>query len=394
MGSSTTMLDVQGNRVEIPLEVHMYQEAQQNNMTLTQHLNQKFPTAHGVGTAMEQLSASSGLYLRSDTALGINSPSLHQVLSGTGPMMGGEILRGSGGNSTPASRLLFPEVTMRAMESELSSSDTPFLKAMDQMVAITTNVPSARVDQPVISSKEAENSTHQTRAQLALPASMVSITVSDKSFKIPTYSIGLEISDEAKQAATLDLVVLALTANARGQSIGRAEQDLTAMIAGDADTGETAIAGVNASSFDSSINAGNPITQKAWMHFQRADHKKRENDWLLMTLNTALLLENRTGKPTSNNDDPNSPRIDSLFTLENLGVSQPKILLVPAGVVPENVIVGLDSKFAMRKTVNVNASYSAIEEFVLRRSTVMMFEFGYSINKLYHDAWNSMTIGQ
>jgi len=383
-----------GKQVELDLDVNMYKAAAARKISLSQHLNTAYPTSSDKATTFEQMAASSGLFMRGDNDFGINPPTMADVLSGNVQVSAGAVTRSGGsGIATPASRILYPEVVMQSIESELNSSDDPFLAGVDKMIAIKTNVNTPRVEQPIINTTGPGNTPSQPIGQLAAPASMITITVADQSYRIPTMSVGLEISDEAQGSATLDLVGIALKANAREQAILRAEADLAGMIAGDNDLGESAVAGVNASTFDSSINGTTKMTQSGWVKFLRDNYRKMNKDLLLMDLDTALEIESRTGKPVTTTDDPKSPRIDSLFTVENLALPTPRVLILPTSLIGADTIVGLDSRYAIRKVVNVSANYSAIEDYVLRRGSGLRIDYGYVMKKLYNDAWTKLTIG-
>lgn len=386
--------DNTGKQVEVEIGVELYKAAAEKKQSLSQYLNTTFPTSSERATTFDQMAASSGLFVRGDKNYGINSPTMADVLDGSASISANAVTRSGGsGIATPASRILYPEVVMQMIESELTSSDDPFLAGVDKMIAITSNVNTPRVEQPVINTTGPKGTESQPIAQLAAPASMVSITVADQSYRIPTMSVGLEISDEAQGSATLDLVGIALTANAREQAILRAEADIAGMIAGDNDLGESAVTGVNASTFDSNINGSTKMTQKGWVKFLRDNYRKMNKDWLLMDVDTALEIESRTGKPTNQSDDPNSPRIDALFTVENLALPTPRVLILPTTLIGADTVVALDSRFAIRKVVNVSANYSAIEEYVLRRGSGLRIDYGYVMKKLYSDAWTKLTIG-
>lgn len=388
-------IDAAGQRQEVALNMDIYAEAQQQEITVEQLLNRSHATRPGDASAFNQMVASSGLFLRGDPKIGVKPPSVADIMSGRSTIDMQGITR-SGGSSigTPASRLLFPEVVMRHIESELGASDDQFLSSVDKMVAISSNVTTARVEQPIINVTPPAGTKSEAIAQLAKPVSMMTITTSDSSYRIPTYSIGLEISEEAKQSTTLDLIGLALGANSRQQSITRVESDLKAMILGDSDIGEKAVTGVNASTFDASITRDKGITQAGWVKFLHKDYRKRSLDWLIMSIDTALAIENRSGKPVITTDNPNSPRIDALFTVDNLSIQAPRVLIVEDAIVGANVVVGLDSRYAIRKVVNVSATYQAVEEFVLRKATALRLDYGQIMKKLYPDAWTSMTLGQ
>ena len=386
-------VDTAGTRQEIALDVTAYKAAADNGLNLSQYLATKYDSADTRhGTVMEQFMSSAGMFIRPDAATGLRPPTMKQVFEGGAAMNVGSITRNDGsGNNTPSGRLLFPEVILQLISSQLTENKDDFINGYQGMIAQTQNVTSPKVDQPIINTTAPESSKAQPIGQLAEPAAMVTITVADSSFRIPTNSIGLTISDEALSATTLDMVGLAVTAQARAQRITDIEQHLSGMISGDVDRGETALSAVTANSFDSALAAGQ-ISQKAWVKYLRAEYQKRSITNIMCDIDTALLIEGRSGKPTNNTDDPNSPRIDALFSVDNMGLSAPKILLLDTAFIGANTIVGLDNRYAIRQTINVSATYQAIEEYVMKRATSFRFDYGEVANKLYTDAWSMMTL--
>ena len=133
-------------------------------------------------------------------------------------------------------------------------------------------------------------------------------------------------------------------------------------------------------------------SQKAWIHYLRDDYRTKSINALLMDIDTALAIEARSGKPTVNTDDPNSPRIDALFSIENLALPRPYILLMDTAFIGANTVVGLDTRYAIRRVTNVSAAYEAIEQWVMRRATAFRVDYGEMSKKLYTEAWKKMTL--
>ena len=385
-------VDLQGNRQEVDLDVTAYKKAGEINMSLTQYLEHAYPSSPDQGTTMSQFLQSSGMYLRGDKKTGLMPPTMKEVFDG---VKLDAIVRPDGNNSGSISqRLLFPEVIMQVIQSSLTEDNTDFLSAYSNMIAQEQTVTSARIDQPVIDVTAPETSRAQPITQLTEPASMISITVSDKSYRIPTKSIGLTISDEAMEATTLDLVALTMTAQSRGERIDMVEGQLSDMISGSVDLGESALSSATfKASYDpAGITSAGQMTQKAWIKFLREDYKKMNMDYLIMDIDTALAIEGRANKPTSNNDDPQSPRMDSVFTIENLAINPPKVLLVDTAILGANTVVGIDSRFAIRRVININAAYQAIESYVMRRATSFRVDYGEISHRLYTDGWKKRTL--
>lgn len=398
------IIDHTGSQQEIDFDVTAYAAAGDRQMSLSQHLETQYPSRAGGPTTFEQCMAQSGLFVRGDHAAGIHPPTMKSVMEGNLTMNAGTIVRNDGtGNNTVTGRLLFPEVIMQIIESELASSKDDLLSGYNDMVATTAFVTSPKVDQPVINVTAPQSDTYRSQpiAQLAEPASLVTITLAERSHRIPTKSIGLTISDQALEATTLDLVGIAMTQQANQERIRIVEEAIQDMTAASADV-DTDPDGVGLTSFQADTldalivaaggAAGVSFTQKAWIHFLRDNYRTMTVSHIICDIDSALEIENRTGKPTVNTDDPRSPRIDSLFSVDNLGITAPKILLVDTALIGANTIVGLDSRYAIRRIVNVNASYSAIENYVMRRATSFRVDYGEISHKLMADAWKKMTL--
>jgi hypothetical protein len=392
-------VDRRGNACEVPVEVTDYKRAAEAGLSLAQYVNRKVALSDGGyddkrGTPFQQIMAHMGLFLR-DGGPGIRPPNMKDVLEGNAGFNLGVITRNDGSsNNTPSGRLLFPEVILNIIESQLHEDKTDFVQGFNSMVAVTANVAGSKVDWPIINTtgpRDAEYAS-QPISQLAEPPNMITITLSEATKRVPTKSIGLTVADEALQAATLDLVGLAMTFQSREERIRMIEAGLAAMMDGDTDTGETALSSVTAQSLDGTISAAGTMTQKAWIHYLRDNYRKMGISNIICDIDTALALEGRSGKPTNQTDNPNSPRIDSLFSVENLGITAPKVLLVDTATIGANTVVGLDSRYAIRRIVNVSASYSAIEQYVMRKATSFRVDYGEIYHKIFSDAWKKMTL--
>ena len=398
------IVDHAGSRQEIDFDVTAYAAAGDNQQSLSQHLETLYPSQAGGPTTFEQCMAQAGMFVRGDNASGIHPPTMKAIVDGKLSMDAASIVRNDGtGNNTVTGRLLFPEVIMQIIESELSSSKDDLLAGYNDMIATTAFVTSPKVDQPVINVTAPLDDMYRSQpiAQLAEPASLVTITLAERSHRIPTKSIGLTISDQALEATTLDLVGIAMTQQANQERIRIVEeaiQDMTAATVDvDTDPDGVGLTAFQAKTLDALIvvaggAAGVSFTQKAWVHFLRDNYRTMTVSHIICDIDSALEIENRTGKPVVTTDDPRSPRIDSLFSVDNLGITAPKILLVDTALIGANTIVALDKRYAIRRIVNVNAAYSAIENYVMRRATSFRVDYGEISHKLMADAWKKMVL--
>ena len=394
--NAASFKDISGARQEVKLDVLDYREAADKKLSLSQFYAQKYPTATTDATAFEQFCASSGIRLRADVARGIPATSVKEIMHGGVDMQAGTIVRDSGANrQTTTGRILFPEVMMQMVNETLIASKEDYLAPWESAVAMRSSVVGPRADQALINVTAPESSAAQPISQLAEPATMISISLNDRSYTIPTKSIGLQVADQALQAATIDLVGIALASQARGERIRRIEEDMSNIISGDTDFGITAVTFANASTFDSTIPGTNStITHKAYVKWLRANYQKMTITHLLADIDSALALDVRAGKPVSYTGDQSTVanRFPVDYTVENLGLPSPRLLLLPTSIIGANRIVGFDSRFALHEITNVSASYSAIENFVLRRSTAMRFDYGVILVKLYNEAFTGLTM--
>jgi len=394
------IVDHTGSRQEVDFDVTAYRAAGENQQSLSQHLETQYPSQAGGPTTFEQCMAQAGLFVRGDRSSGIHPPTMKSVIDGNIKMDAASIVRNDGtGNNTVTGRLLFPEVIMQIIESELSESKDDLLAGYDSMIATTAFVTSPKVDQPVINvtAPQADKYRSQPIAQLAEPSALVTITLAERSHRIPTKAIGLTISDQALEATTLDLVGIAMTQQAGQERIRIVEEaiiDMTAATADvDTDPDGVGLTAFEAKSLDATQVAGG-MTQKAWIHFLRDNYRTMSVSHIMCDIDTAMAIENRVGKPINATDDPNSPRIDSLFSVMNLGIASPRVLLMDTAVIGAQTVVGLDSRYAIRRIVNVNAAYSAIENYVMRRATSFRVDYGEISHKLMADAWKKMVLTQ
>jgi hypothetical protein len=381
-------LDAQGNPHEATIEVTLYKEAADKGMSLPQLLAQKFPTdSKKYGTTFEQMLADQGMFLRANSEYGIKPATLADIFNGTGKLDAGTIVK----DAAPASRILFPAVFLEAIENKLKTDFGQYAALFDKMIAISDSINGNRFEQPQLNYSNPEAALHSGISQLALPNSMLSITVSDVARKIPTFALGMEISYEAMQASTLDLVSLALARQAEIERASRIDGYIDALRQGDADMGTAALAVKNLTAVDPAAVAGT-LTHKGWVKFLRTGWRLRHIDWVMCDLATALKIENRTGKPVITTDDPNSKRINPTADVVNPAWQNVNIFLLEDGVIPADIILGLDSRYAIRRVRNSQADYAAVEEFVLRKSRAMRFDFGEVVYRLFDGAWDVLNV--
>ena len=382
--------------VEIEVNARDYEMASNAGLNLTQYLSRRY---HGVtneaqyGSVFSQCLQSAGMFLRNDSSTGLRAPTFKEMMNDTINMAG--IVAPSGDQvSTPSARLLYPETILRVMEANLREDEADFLSTWNRMVANTLTVDQPRFDQPIIDTTANEATRSKGISQGTEPANMIGITVSDVSRRVPSKSIGLTITDQAQTAVTLDLVTLIMSAQSRGERIANVHELLNGILNGDIDMAETGITSDGTfAALDSGIVAAGKMSHNALIKFLRADYKTTQPNILLMDLDTALAVEARTGKPVvatayngSGTNFPLEPTVDNLLAVA------PPILILDTAVIGANTVIALDTRYGIRRVINVAASYSAIEQFVMRRITAFRVDYGETAYTMYKQAFQKRTL--
>lgn len=390
-------IDQSGATQQVELNVGMYREAADRGMNMVQYINAEYPTnVERDGTAFQQFMADLGIFLRPNADVGIRPSTLDQILN---PKASGSADRQAGINvkeAVPASRILFPAVILSAIEDKLIANLTMNPAAFDSMVGFEETVNQERYEQPVINFDKPAAARSQGIAQLAQPASMMTITTSDKAYRIPTFSLGLEVSDQALKATTIDFVALSLARQFAVERNERAQNYILALLNGDVDNNDSSLATLglvdNSTVFDS-LATGGVFTQKAWMKFLMKNGTKRTITHLITDVDTALKIEGRTGKPEVMKDDSKTSRFDTQFKVANpTWATNPTLFLTDIASWPANTVMALDKNWAIRRVRNLSADYNAIESYVLRRSTAIRFDFGEHVNRLYNEAFAGLVM--
>lgn len=391
----TRIVDAQGNPHEVPVDVSMYRIAADNNMSFEQYVNTKYPTDSAkFGSTFHQLLANEGVFIRSDREFGIRSSNMGDLLNGRGRMEGGVVVK----DAVPTSRILFPAAILSAVEDKLVPNLETNPNAFEAMIAQDDTIQGEKYERPVLNFSRPEGARSQGISQMALPPTMLSITVSDISRKIPTYALGMEISDQAMRASSLDLVALALARQASVERNERVNGYILSLLNGDIDVGMAALSSISnkvrtAQSFDASITVAGKLTQRAWIKYLYNNRTKRQIDFIITDLDGALAIEGREGRWTVMNDNAASPRIDTNMVVANRVLDDNvRVFITDDPAWPAGMLMGFDSRYAIHRVTSVSASYEAIEQFALKRSTAMRFDSGLIVERLFDDAFDCLSL--
>ena len=385
-------INAKGENHEFEVSLDVIKAAAENRQSVRDYINSTLDTdASKYGDAFSQLCASEGIVLIPQKDYGMRAPSLQSVLSGRPILEAGAIVRQP---SSQARALLMPAIGA-LVEDKLVADLNMNADEFDSLVAQDDTIADEWLLWPEINFNGPEAARSQVTSQLAKPATMMSITTSEKSIRIPTFSLGIEWSEQATKYIQLDLLALAIARQVAVERNDRANQNLLMMLNGDADMGQGSLSSLGkvttAVSLDSAATTG--ITQKAWMLWLYQNSKKRKLNALVTDIAGAMALEGRANKPVITGDNPNSPRIDANVSVKNptWNSDLPIFIVDPSVGWPAKTILGLDTRYAIQRVTSTNASYQAQEDFVLRRGSAMRFDFGQICRRIFTDAFEVMT---
>ena len=119
------------------------------------------------------------------------------------------------------------------------------------------------------------------------------------------------------------------------------------------------------------------LTQKAWIKWIAKYSKRSPITHILCDIDSALAIQNRTGRATVMSDNNTSKRIDTTeVTMNDMWPSELSVYIVTDPNWPANCILGILKPSAIVMYESVSANYNSVEQFVTRRSTTFRADFG------------------
>lgn len=382
------IIDHTGARADVDVNMQFTAEAKAAGAVHPlAHLDNKVLTNADQPTARQQVYAQMGL-LRKGLKLQEAMDAVYAPAN-AGPAVDDNLVTG---------RLVTQSYLFDSIESKLRSSDYGLTEIFTRKAAAVDTINNTKFDRPILNFTRPEGARSRNIAQLSEPASMMLLTASDVSMRISSSSIGLEYSDEAAKQISLDIVTLSVTRQAETEALERIEGQLLSFLNGDSDVGMAALSSVagavkNAKTdYDSTLTAGN-LSQKAWVNWLFNGSRYRTINTVVTDLAGALAIENRTGRPTAQNDNATSKRIDtSMSVLNPTWPDQVEVIISQDPNWPANTILGFDSRYGYHLVNSSSLAYSAVEQFAIRRSTKLRFDFGNLAYRLYDEAWSVLTL--
>lgn len=383
--------DAEGGVQQVEMTLDLVRDAANNKMSVRDWVNTVYPTDVGAyGDTFSQICASEGIVLVPQKKAGIRAPSLDATLNGRPVMEAGAIVRQP---SSQARILLMPAIGA-LVEDKLLSDLEMNANAFDSMVAMDDTITDEWLLWPEANYAGPEAGRSQGVSQLAKPQTMLTLTTSEKQIRVPTFALGIEWSEQATKYLNLDFISLSIARQVMVERNERANQNLLAMLNGDADVGQGALSAISnkvktAVSLDSTATSG--ISQKAWMLWLYTNGKKRRITHVVTDILGALAIENRTGRPTASSLDTSGSEINANASVLNPTWGDVQVFITDDPSWPAKTVMGLDSRYAIHRVTSTNASYQATEDFVLRRGSAMRFDYGSLSRRLYDDAFEVLT---
>jgi hypothetical protein len=389
-----SFIDSQGATQQVEVNLDTVRAATDNSMSVRDWVNTIYPTnPEAYGDAFSQLCASEGIVLSSNKAFGLRSASLDSVINGRPEMSAGAIVKNP---NTQARVLLMPAIGA-LVEDKLLGNLEMNANAFDNMIALDTTIADDWLLWPEVNYAGPEAGRSKAIGQLARPGSMLTLTTSEKSLKVPTFSMGIEWSEQATKYLNLDFIALSITRQVAVERNERANSNILALLNGDLDVGQSALSTitnkvVKASHYDSALVTNGSLSQTAWMMWLYTNSKKRKITHVITDIAGALAIQNRSGRPVITGDNPNSPRINAEMTVANPTWGDVSVFITDDANWPANTIMGIDKQYAIQRVTSTNASYQAQEDFVLRRGSAMRFDYGSISRRLYDDAYDVLSL--
>lgn len=393
MAQDLVYVDANGDKQAIDVKVSDYREAAERGQSLKQYLATQFPTnAEKFGSAYEQLLEQSSVMVRANQEFGLRPSTIGEVVN---PKEAAAITR----EGVPVSRLLFPAIMLDVIEDKLQRDYSTNVSGFASMVAVEDSIQGERWERPVISFTKPEAARSAHIAQLAMPNMMMSITSSDKSMRIPTWGIGMEISEQAQKSTTLDLVGLAVARQGSVEANERAAGYILTLLNGDSDHGQGTLAAAGrsatAQSFDAAVTLISTITFKAWVKWLTKNWKYRTLSHIVTDLDTLLVLRKMYKDEAINNGMSGNPSPTMETQLAVLNPNWPtnlQVFVTDDASWPANTIMGVDKRYGVHKVNSLTAQYSAVEAFAMRRSTMMRVDKGEMVYRLFDEAFEVLTL--
>lgn len=387
-----------GNIENVQIEATIHRAAFDAGMTVPSYINRTYAQDCDMskGTPWQQICASEGLVIPGANDFGIRAATMNDILEGkamaAAPTNQGQV----GSPFGSAARSLFPVAILDIVEQVLSRDRNTDQVIFDDFIGRTISIVGDNFIQPVVK-YNGQGGPEKARAQrvseFAEPGNILQISTAEVSRSIPAFTIGIEYSDKAQRALSIDVIAETIARYVEVEREARVYNYLSTLFLGDNDLVTGAIPAVTSASLDAA-STGGVLTHKAWVKFLARNRKYRQITHVAMDIDTYLKVEGRTGRPGSNSYDPTLVRIDPQArptNMTNIGFGNDvRYWIVDSaadgGPIPAGEIWAVDAPKAATKIRSVTAEYQASEAFALRRSTAMRWDYGEAVYRTLGDS--------
>lgn len=390
-------IDKAGNPQHVVIDGTVHREAHDQKLSVKELLNRKYikDVDSTRGNAFAQLCASEGIVIPGANDFGIRAANLGEVLEGKAMAASPTNNSDRGAPFGSSARSLFPVAIIDIIEDQLAKDRVTDMLVFDDLVGQEQSIAGDSFIQPVISYQGTggpEKARSQRSTEFAEPGNLLRIGTAEAYRSLPTFTMGIEYSDKAQKALSIDVIAATIARFVAVERDQRVYNYLSSLFLGDNDLVIGAIAVVEASTYDAA-STGGVLTHKAWVMWLASYRKFRRITHVALSIDTYLKVEGRTGRPGSNNYDPTLARIDPQLvpnTPAQIGFGNDvKFFLVDTvaegGPIPSGEIWGIDASKAITRVRSTTADYAASEAFALRRSTAMRWDYGEAVYRQFGD---------
>lgn len=179
------------------------------------YVNRKFKEADlSIGPAFKQIQASAGICLPgSDNPFGLKATSMGALLDGSSNFSAAINTQQNTSPFGASSRALTLISVIDAIESQVAKDRTTDADTFYSMVGTELSVTTGQFEQPVINYQTLtgpEAAKAQRVSQGATPPRMAFFSTADRIRRIGSWTIGMEFSEQALRATTLDFVTMTM----------------------------------------------------------------------------------------------------------------------------------------------------------------------------------------
>ena len=379
---------VKGDKVtQIDVGVDIYKAAAENSVSVLSQLDSQF-----AGDVTPGASASKQILCQAGMTAVAKATTPQEYRAALGNYNVGHAMTGMSASitreGTPASRLLTPAVVLEMAEIQRLDDKKSEIAVFKEQVATTRTIAGNRYEQPLIDLSVPGTAEAGRTSQLTLPNVIGTVTVTSRGGSIPSFGLGLEISDQAMKAFSFDQLALVLNRQRTMHEIRTLSNNMNVLVEGDSDLGMSALPIVKASTFDPAAIDMKTFSQRALMKILRENTVMREPSHIWGDEDTYMAYIERTGRKVAASvyvEDAESGA--KLARPINMNVTEPKFWIVEDGVVPRGRLVFLDARYAIEEYINTEANYEATEQLVMRRGTQMRFDYGRVMRRWDDNAW-------